>query len=189
MIHFCGESEKALLNVEKNISSELTLGETGKIIEDTIKSCGFNPVANLSGHSLEEFDLHAGISIPNVDNKSKTKFGNGHYAIEPFATNGNGKIHDGEKGNIFMWISDRQTRNPNARKILEFIKYTFGPMPFASRWIIEEFGKLAIISLRQLEQEGILHHYAILTEEKGKLVSQAENTFLINNDEVIVTTK
>lgn len=52
-------SKTALENVEKEISSKKTLGEVGKIVESTIKSFGFNPIANLSGHSMEQYDLHA----------------------------------------------------------------------------------------------------------------------------------
>ena len=62
-------------------------------------------------------------------------------------------------------------------------------MPFASRWIVKVFGNRAIFALNQLESEGILHQYPILTEEKGKLVSQAENTFLITRKDVVNTTE
>jgi methionyl aminopeptidase len=182
-------SKKALENIEKRINSEMTLGEAGKIIEETIESYGFNPVANLSGHLMEEFDLHAGISVPNVSNNSTTKFGEGLYAIEPFATNSNGLVHDGQKGNIYLWVEDKNTRSPIAREVLELIKETFGPLPFSGRWVVEEIGPKAKIGLIQLENEGILHHYPVLTVEKGKKVSQAENTFLIKKDKVIITTK
>ncbi|MDA3836604.1 MAG: type II methionyl aminopeptidase [Nanoarchaeota archaeon] len=182
-------SQKALEAVEKNINSELTIGELGKIIEDTINSYGFNPIANLSGHSMEQYNLHAGVSVSNMNNHSTKKFGTGLYASEPFVTNGNGIVHDGAKGNIYAFVQDKQPRNPNARKILEFIKDEFGDLPFASRWIVKKFGNKSRISLMQLEREGILHHYAILTEAKGKLVSQTENTFLVSPEEVMITTK
>jgi methionyl aminopeptidase len=182
-------SEHALENAEKNISSKITLGNMGKIIEDTINSHGFNPISNLSGHLMEQFDLHAGVSVPNINNQSDYEIGEGLYAIEPFATNGNGKIHDGAKGNIYLWTEDRNVRSPIGRETLEFIKDNFGNLPFASRWVIKELGTKALLGLRQLENEGILHQYPILTEEKGKLVSQAENTFLIEKDKVIVTSK
>lgn len=182
-------AELALSQVEKNINSELTIGENGKLIEDAIHSYGFNPVANLSGHSMEQYNLHAGVSVSNIDNGSTKKFGTGLYASEPFATNGNGAVHDGAKGNIYAFIQDKQPRNPDARKVLEFIKDEFGELPFASRWVVKEFGNKARISLMQMEREGILHHYAILTEAKGKLVSQAENTFLVSPEGVIITSK
>ena len=104
-------------------------------------------------------------------------------------TNGNGKVHDGKKGNIYVLLGEQNVRSPAAREVLEYIKGTYGYLPFAGRWVIKKFQTRGIIGLRQLEHEGLIHHYPVLTEEKGKLVSQAENTFLIEKDEVIVTTK
>lgn len=182
-------SYDALSEAEKMLSPETSFGELGKVIEYTIKRHGFNPIANLSGHSMEQYDLHAGITVPNVDNKSEKVFHRGLYAIEPFATDGNGLVHDGKKGNIFVLKKDKNTRNPLGREILEFIKDNYGFMPFASRWLVKEFGTRCLLALNQLENEEILHHYAVLTEEKGKAVSQAENTFLITKDEVINTTE
>jgi len=182
-------SKTALTNVEENISSKITLGDIGKIIENTINSFGFNSVANLSGHSLEQYDLHAGVSIPNIANNSNYTLEEGHYAIEPFATNGNGKVHDGAKGNIYVLLGEQNVRSPAARKVLDYIRGTHGYLPFAGRWVIKKLKTTGIIGLRQLENEGIIHHYPILLEEKGKLVSQTENTFLIEKDKVIITTK
>jgi len=182
-------SKEALESVEKIISKEIQIGEIGKLIEKKIISKGFNPVTNLSGHSMNQYGLHAGINIPNINNKSKIRLGEGLYAIEPFTTNGNGIVHDGKKGNIYVLSNEKNTRNPLGRKILEFIKNNYGPLPFASRWIIKRFGLVSKFALNQLENEGILNQYSILTEEKGKLVSQAEETFLIEKDKVINTTK
>jgi len=182
-------SKTALTNVENKISANLTIGETGKIVEDTISSYGFNPIANLSGHSIAQYSIHAGTTIPNINNGSNLKFGSGLYAIEPFATNGNGSIHDGPKGNIYALSQDKSIRSPIARKVLNFIKDEYGQVPFASRWILKQFGSSAKIALMQLEREGILYHHNILLEEKGKLVSQCENTFLISEDEIVITTK
>jgi len=182
-------SLKALNEAEKILSSETNLGEVGGIIEKTIRRHGFNPVTNLSGHSMEQYDLHAGITVPNVNNNSKNTFEEGLYAIEPFATDGNGFVHDGKKGNIFILQNDKNTRLPLAREILEFVKDNYGYLPFASRWIVKEFGTRSILALNQLENEGVLHHYSVLTEEKGKVVSQAENSFLIERDKVTNTSK
>jgi methionyl aminopeptidase len=182
-------SKRALENVEQNISSETTLGDIGKIIERTILSYNFKPVANLSGHSMEQYNLHAGVSVPNIANNSDFKLNEGLYACEPFATNGNGNVHDGAKGNIYSFIQDKTPRSPIARKTLNFIKENFGTLPFAGRWITKEFGSQGRLGLMQLEREHILHHYPILTEKKGKLVSQAENTFLIEKNKVTITTE
>lgn len=182
-------AEAALQAVEDQLNINTNLGEIGQIVENTISSHGFRPIANLSGHSLDQYELHSGATIPNVANNSDYILGAGLFAIEPFATNGNGSIHDGPKGNIYRLQSDKQPRSPIARKVLEHIKDNFGTLPFAERWVTKQFGGTARLGLMQLEREGIINHYAILTEAKGTLVSQAENTFLIENDKVIVTTK
>ena len=182
-------SKKALENAEKLLSEGTPVGKIGETIEETINYYGFNPVANLSGHSMEQYDLHAGIIIPNVKTPSENEIEEGLYAIEPFATNGKGFVHDGKKGNIFIIENDRNTRDSLGREILEFIKDNYGSLPFASRWIVKEFGARAVLSLNNLENEGILHQYPILTEEKGKVVSQSENTFLVKDGKVVNTTK
>lgn len=182
-------SEAGLKIAQENIKFGKTTGEIGTLIQKEINSFDFNPIANLTGHSMEEYDLHSGMSIPNIKNDSTEEFVEGIYAVEPFATNGNGLVHDGQKGNIFMWIEEKNTRMPFTREILEYIKDHYGPMPFASRWLVEDFGTKALLALRQLEQEGIVHHYPILTVEKGKIVSQAENTFLVEKDKTIITSE
>ena len=35
-------------------------------IEKSIKNAGFKPIANLSGHSLDKYTIHAGRTIPNM---------------------------------------------------------------------------------------------------------------------------
>lgn len=182
-------AEAALQAVEDQLNADTELGEIGYIVENTITSHGFRPIANLSGHSLDQHDLHSGATIPNVANNSDYIFGEGLFAIEPFATNGNGSVHDGPKGNIYLLQSDKLPRSPIARKVLKHIKDNFGTLPFAERWITKQFGRAAKLGLMQLEREGMLHHYPILTEAKGTLVSQAENTFLIEKEQIIVTTK
>lgn len=182
-------SKKALEIVEKNISKEMHLSKIGKLVSETIKSLGFNPISNLSGHSLGEYDLHEGISIPNIDNGSNKKIGKGAFAIEPFATSGIGRVHDGKPSGIYILVSNKNIRSPLAREILNVIEDNFQTLPFASRWLIDEFGNKALLGLKQLEQNGNLHQFNQLIESSGAKVSQAENTFLIEEDKVIITTK
>ena len=40
--------------------------EIGKTIENTIINNGLKPIQNLSGHSLDQYIVHAGKSIPNI---------------------------------------------------------------------------------------------------------------------------
>src|SRR3989338_4569663 len=84
--------------------------EIGKIISGTIESYGFSPIVNLSGHEIRQYTLHAGITIPNIDNNSDKKIKKGVYAIEPFASTGEGKIHDGNPSEIYLLTNERNVR-------------------------------------------------------------------------------
>ncbi len=181
-------SEIALKNAIKKIKQGVSLGEIGKVIQNSIESEGFSPIINLSGHEMKEYELHAGLMIPNVDNKMPEKITNGLYAIEPFATNGNGRVIEGKPSGIYLLIDDKNVRNIEARKILNFIIEEYKTLPFCSRWIIKKFGIKSLFSLRQLEENGNLHQYPQLIEVSHNKVSQAENTVLID-DKTIVTTE
>ena len=60
-------SQDALMVAIEMIRPGVNLGQVGKMVEQTITSYGFKPISNLTGHSLERYKLHAGISIPNVE--------------------------------------------------------------------------------------------------------------------------
>jgi methionyl aminopeptidase len=182
-------SEKALKNVFKTIRQGIALGEIGKIIQETIESEGFSPLINLSGHEMKEYELHAGLTVPNIDNKMPNKMTKGLYAIEPFATAGSGKVIEGKFSGIYMLVDDKNVRSPEARKVLNFIVEEYNTLPFCSRWIVKKFGTPSLFALKQLEENGNLHHYQQLVESSHSKVSQAENTVLIDDKEVKVTTE
>jgi len=182
-------SENALNNVLKKINSEISLSEIGEIVETTINEKGFSVVINLSGHSMEEYDLHAGLTIPNIKNNNFEKLGEGLFAIEPFATNGNGKVKDGKPSGIYMLTNDKNVRSPIARELLEYISEEYVNLPFCSRWLVKKFGTKALFGLKQLESNGNLHHFAQLIEiGKGK-VAQTEHSILIEKEKVVVTSR
>ena len=187
-------SEEALekaLNLVKSKITETKLSEVGKVIQETIESKGFSPVMNLSGHSIEKYDLHSGDTVPNIDNKTLSMFKEGIYAIEPFATNGNGKVHDGKPSGIYHVINEINVRSPIAREVLHFVQKEYDGLPFCSRWIVKKMGTKALFGLRELESNGILHHFSHLVESSNAgsvKVSQAEQTILIEKGKVTVTT-
>ena len=52
---------------------------------------GFKPIANLSGHSLEQYTIHAGKTVPNMWTIGSFSFSeNEAFACEPFVTTKNG---------------------------------------------------------------------------------------------------
>jgi len=182
-------SEKALENAIKIVNKNVKISEIGEVIHEAIQSYGFSPIINLSGHEMRQYDLHAGITIPNIDDKKNVLLEKGLYAIEPFATTGNGKVHDGKDSGIYMLINNKNVRSQIAREILKFIEEEYQTLPFCSRWIVKKFGTKALFGLKQLEENGNLHQFPQLVESgKGK-VSQAEHTVLVEDGGVIVTTK
>ncbi|MDO8622754.1 MAG: type II methionyl aminopeptidase [archaeon] len=181
-------SEDALSNVLKSINKNITLSQIGKTIQETIEKEKYSPITNLSGHSMNEYDLHSGITIPNLDNKNDSKLPEGLYAIEPFATAGNGKVYDGKLSGIYFLVKRKPIRSQTAREVLDFIEDEYATMPFCSRWLVNKFGTKSLLSLKQLEQEGIIHQFEQLIETSHKPVSQSEHTVLITKDKIIVTT-
>lgn len=182
-------SKAAVEAIEKIISDKTTLEEIGTTIENAIKEKGFEPISNLTGHSMEEYELHSGVSIPNVKNDSDFQLGEGLYAVEPFATTGSGRVQDGKPSGIYELIDHKNVRSPLAREVLDYIIDYYSTLPFCSRWLVQEFGARALFALKQLEQNGNLHQFAQLVESTKAKVSQHEQTFLVKKDKVIVTTK
>ena len=57
-------SKKALEEAKKTIEKGIQINKIGKAIQETIESYGFSPIINLSGHQIEQYNLHAGLTIP-----------------------------------------------------------------------------------------------------------------------------
>ena len=181
-------AELALNEATKKINNAIEISQIGEVIEKSIKSLGFQPIQNLSGHAIERYDLHAGINIPNYNNSSPIKITPGVYAIEPFSTVGLGKVRDGRPSGIYQIQKSGNVRDNFAREVLSFIDEEYSTLPFCSRWIHKKFGTRGLVALRQIEQAGILHHYSQLIEiGKGK-VAQAEHTIVITEKDKIITT-
>src|SRR3989344_5222187 len=183
--------ENAIELVSKKIKEKeiLTTGEIGKKIQETIESKGFLPIINLSGHQIEQYNLHAGLIIPNIDNKSTEVISPGYYAIEPFATNGNGKIRDGKPSGIYMLTNSKNPRTPIAREVLNYVGEEYQTLPFCSRWLVKKFNTKVLFALKQLEENGNLHQFPQLIETSNSKVAQTEHTILIDEGKVVVTTR
>ncbi len=181
-------SEKALENAIEFLEEDVLVSDVGKIIQETIVGHGASPVINLSGHEMKKYDLHAGLTIPNVETGKNIVLKKGLYAIEPFASFGSGKVRDGKPSGIYMLIDTKNIRSQTAREILKYVQEEYSTLPFCSRWIVKKFGTKALFGLRQLEEQGNLHQFPQLVETSHSKVSQAEHTVLVG-DEIIVTTR
>ena len=152
----------------------------------------FAIIKSLSGHSLGQNDIHAGLTISNYRNDNRAEL-SGAFAIEPFVTTGVGDIYEGEPGGIYVLQADKPVRDRDAREVLNYIKETFITRPFCLRFLVKEFEKFSVNRLRfilgGMVKTGILHEYSMLIEKSRKPVSQFENTFVVADGKVVRTTE
>ncbi|MBI5871647.1 type II methionyl aminopeptidase [archaeon] len=180
-------SQDALNQAIRLCTPSTPVNEIGKRIGEVISGYGFSPIINLSGHELKQGILHAGLTIPNHNNNDKTMLKEGQViAIEPFATNGAGKVIDGKPSSIFRFIQEKPIRNQDARNLMNYIKTEHPSLPFAKRWIAKKFQAAGFL-LAILEREGIINQYNVLVESSKGLVSQAEHTIIVKDKPIITT--
>ena len=179
-------SGKALENVISIIKPKINLFEIGKTVEETINSYGFKPINNLTGHSMQKYVLHAGMTIPNVaDNsyKAKPKIGD-VIAIEPFATDGAGYVATGKGSNIYLCkkiFNPRLIRDNRAKITYKRTKDIFKTLPFAQRWFEKQFSSSDLL-LKKLSFLGMIKHYPQLIDADKGIVTQKEHTVIITEE-------
>jgi methionyl aminopeptidase len=185
-------AEKALEKAVESICAGMSTSKLGTIIESTIKSRGFKPISNLTGHSVGRYLVHAGTSLPNVSQifSSKIKVGVA-YAIEPFVTVSNavGKVEDEAESTIFRFVKSRPQKSPYAKTLSKYIEENFRTLPFAERWLkgvvpAEHYRE----AFRELLESKTIMDYPIFVEVSRKPVAQAEHTVLIVEDGRVVLT-
>jgi methionyl aminopeptidase len=165
----------------------ITTGKIGAAIEDSIRSYDLKPITNLSGHGLSQFDAHDDPIVPNkrVEGGIVLKEGD-VFAIEPFATDGMGLIHEGGSwAEIYSLKRKKPVRMPVVRNVLKQVEI-YRELPFAKRWLTSDKLEFALI---QLEKAEIFNSYPVLVESAGGIVAQAEHTIIITHDGCEVTTK
>ncbi len=181
--------ERALALMRPN--TELTA--IGRAIESAIRSRGFKPVVNLSGHSLARYTVHAGDVIPNTGSRlvrgkiAPCKA----YAVEPFATTGEGIVVEREPVTIYAYSGRplRQRLAPDEKRVAITVVSRFRTLPFSPRWLLDVAGYSRLRQvLTRLAARGILISYPVLVERSGGVVAQAEHTVLVLKDEAIVVT-
>ena len=185
-------AENALQSAMSMIKVGVKSKDVGRKIQNTIMDMGFKPIANLSGHSLDQYTIHAGKTVPNMWSIGSFDFSEDvAYACEPFVTakNGLGFVRNGKIKNIFALASRKRTKDDEADKVQEYIWDNFNMLPFALRWLLKEWEeKEARKLLDILIKKKVVKAYAILVEASGKIVAQAEHTFIPTQTGVTVTT-
>jgi len=191
------ECNKSMLaKVMKCVHDGIQIKEIGEAASSALdswnkeKKTSYNLIHELSGHQIAQNVIHAGFTIPNYKNNINKIIKDTGFASESFITTGKGNIKSGPEGGIFKiddW--DKKPRDPDSRKVLEYIKENFKTRPFCMRWVERAgFKKLKFI-FSDLKKQGIFYEYPILIEVSGAPVSQMENTFLAANGKIVVTTR
>lgn len=174
---------QALKVAIENVHPGISTSRVGSIIERTVKSRGFKPISNLTGHQIGRYQLHTGTSIPNVSRISFSKLELGKvYAVEPFITlpEAAGKVKNRDEFTIFRYRKRRSLKNPYAKQLLEYIQENFRTLPFAERWlqnVVPE--KHHLEAFRELLSSKSLMGYPVFVEASRKPVAQAEHTILM----------
>lgn len=179
---------KAAILLVKQNKEKTTLSQIGKTISTEITKLGFNPIVNLSGHSLGEFEIHSGLTIPNYDNSSPKEIGEGAFAIEPFATlsTGSGLIYEASGSTIYHLSGAGQVRDNFARDVLSWLLENKQTLPFSQRDVEKEFGIKGLVAISNLKRAGAIEEYPQLVEKNHTPISQAETSLIIHNGVVEV---
>jgi methionyl aminopeptidase len=186
-------AETALGEAVRIARANTKASDIGRVIEATITKFGFRPIQNLSGHSLQQYTIHAGKSIPNIwtIGSSFTLLPNEAYAIEPFVTtkDGQGVVHEGKTRNIFGITSRKPVKDKETDDLLELIWNRFRTLPFALRWLTDKYEEKDLRRLIDiLAKKRNVHAYPILVEGHSKIVVQAEHTLIPTESTVKVIT-
>lgn len=182
--------ELALENAIKIIKPGIRVKNVSREIERTITGFGYKPISNLTGHMLKKYVLHGGKNIPNVYGEYSWTLEEGEiYAIEPFATDGLGKVNEMQIATIYSLAKLRSGKTKFEKDILKYIYTNFKMLPFCERWILKSElninPELIRVVINRLIEEETLIKYPVLREVKNGIVTQAETTIIITKNEVI----
>ncbi|NWF97152.1 MAG: type II methionyl aminopeptidase [Candidatus Thorarchaeota archaeon] len=186
---FVAASSSALEEAIEAMRPGARLGDIGAVIERGIKRNGFRPVYELSGHQMKRGVLHAGKSVPNIATSSGQQVLRGEtYAIEPFATDGDGTVRMTAEAYIFSNMeTDWRRLRAEARSVYTVARRRFGSLPWASRWLAVD-GVDVDAAIRELVNAGALREYPVLVEGKLGMVAQAEHSVFVGADGAMVLT-
>ncbi len=185
-------AELALQEAVRIVKAGVKASEIGKVVENVTKKTGFKTIHNLSGHSLAQYTIHAGKSIPNMWTIGTFNLlPNEAYAIEPFLTtkDGSGLVHNGKEKNIFAISTRKRTGDKETDAFLDELWARFKTLPFALRWVLKDHDEKRTRNMIEfLIKKKLVRAYPILVEGNGKFVAQAEHTLIpTENGAMIIT--
>jgi len=186
-----GVAEEALARAIHAVKINGPISDVGAVVEKYVRSMGFRPIRNLTGHQIAPYTVHAGVSIPNVS-EGLGGFGGRFqpwsiYALEPFVTlpDARGIIQEGRLGNILHLAKLKKPKDAGQRALFEHIYGSYRTLPFARRWLD---GKPGAELAEAMLAGRALYEYPTLVEASHKPIAQAEHTLLTTDREVLIIT-
>ena len=183
------EASREALNAAIEVAAPgVNTGMIGYAVQDVIEGYGYRPIANLTGHGIKRYNLHSGVSIPSIRERGGAVLKSGDViAIEPFATDGAGRVGGKRNSNIYHLRQVRKIRDEKATELMTEIQNRYHGLPFAERWLYSIQDDVTK-NLQKLLRSGVVSYYPILDELGKGMVTQAEHTVMINKDGVEVLT-
>jgi len=178
-------AERGLKVAVENIKNGADTRRIGALVEVAIREMGYRPIRELSGHLLDQYELHGPKTIPCIGSIGGQKLEEGEvYAVETFASTGSGSVHDTPYCYIYRLVPVRSpVRFRGSRQILSIVQDRYKTLPFAVRWIAKQASALSLkLALRELTAAGLLFEYHVLSDAKDSMIAQSEETVLVTKD-------
>jgi len=143
-------------------------------------------IRNLNGHSIDQYRIHAGKTVPIVKGGEQTTRmeENEIYAIETFGSTGKGLVGDNYETSHYMknfgMVGQHvPIRMAKSRGLLNVINQNFGTLAFCRRWLDRLGQSKYLMSLKDLCDKGIVDAYPPLCDIKGCYTAQFEHTIML----------
>ena len=188
---FVAATDDALEEAIQLLNPGTPLGDIGKKIEKIIKAYGLKPIRNLTGHDMKRYRLHAGKRVPNVKERGSGTVELGDcFAIEPYATNGEGTVIESDLIYIFSNTAKEETLEGTTEKLRLHLREKYESLPFTIRWIGTTTKSVDLVKeIRELLKVKELRGHPVQVSKKGRPVSQSEHTVFVSDEGPIVLTK
>ncbi|TKS73637.1 Methionine aminopeptidase 2 [Collichthys lucidus] len=171
---------------------DVRLCDVGETIQEVMESYEVDidgktyqvkPIRNLNGHSIGQYRIHSGKTVPIVKGGEATRMEEGEaYAIETFGSTGRGAVHDDMECSHYMKnfnVGHVPIRLPRAKHLLNVINENFGTLAFCRRWLDRLGESKYLMALKNLCDLGIIDPYPPLCDIKGSYTAQYEHTILL----------
>jgi methionyl aminopeptidase len=143
-------------------------------------------VKDLMGHQIKPYQIHAQKRVPNFKLEYNERMCEGEfYAIETFASSGNGLAYEGKECSHYMlnYTDNYQSIQlpTKDKKFLENIEKHFSTLAFCNRWLDKLKIKRYDHLLKNLIKANVVKKYPPLYDINNSYVAQFEHTIYIND--------